>query len=145
MTPLTSAISRALIHFIWEGSIIGIALWAVLFALKKRSANARYVAACSALAALAVLPVATTALLYLRGVGSVSTPAAIGIAQWISTSGTTPARPPSIWVAWFEAWAIPVWSLGVGLFSMRLALGYQHAFKLRRRGKPAGDGVHAVV
>ena len=41
MTPLTSAISRALIHFIWEGSIIGIALWVVLLALKKRSANAR--------------------------------------------------------------------------------------------------------
>src|SRR6266850_1701132 len=107
MTPLTSAISRALIHFIWQGSIIGIALWVVLLALKKRSASARYVAACSGLAALAVLPVATIALLYLRGMGNVATPAVIGIAQWISSSGATPAQPQSIWLAWFDAWALP--------------------------------------
>src|SRR5439155_23482200 len=35
MTPLTSAISRALIHFVWQGSIIGISLWFVLVVLKK--------------------------------------------------------------------------------------------------------------
>jgi len=145
MTPLTSSISRALIHFIWEGSIIGIALWVVLLALKKRSANARYVAACSALAALALLPVVTIALLYSRGMGNVSTPAVIGIAQWISSSGATSVRPQSIWRAWFDAWALPVWSLGVVMFSIRLALGYQHAFVLRRRGKPAGNAVLEVV
>src|SRR6267142_2554230 len=104
MTPLTSAISRALIHFIWEGSIIGIALWVVLLALKKRSPNARYVAACSALAALAVLPVATTVILYARGVTNISTPAVIGVAQWISTSGATLSQPQAVWVSWSEAW-----------------------------------------
>jgi TonB family protein len=141
MTLLTSAISRALIHFVWEGSIIGFALGVVLLALKKRSANARYVAACLAMAALAGVPVATAVLLYSRGVTHVSPPAAIGIAQWISSGGAAPAQPQSIWLAWFDSWAVPVWSLGVVIFSMRLAFGYGHAFVLRRRGKPAVEAV----
>src|SRR4249919_1238558 len=113
MTPLTSAMSRALIHFVWEGSIIGIALWVVLIALKKRSAHARYIAACSALIALAVLPVATTLLLYARTASNVPAPTMSGIAQWISSNDETAVRSQALWLAWFEAWALPVWSLGV--------------------------------
>ena len=49
MTALAMAVSRALIHFIWQGSIVGLLLWTTLFALRKRSANARYLASCAAL------------------------------------------------------------------------------------------------
>src|SRR6476660_7198203 len=64
MTPLAQAISRALIHFIWQGSIVGLSLWVILAALRKRSANSRYVATCAALGALAVMPVITASILY---------------------------------------------------------------------------------
>ena len=64
MTSLAWAISRALIDFVWQGSIVGISLWAVLFLLKKKSANSRYVASCVALAVLAVMPVVTAAVVY---------------------------------------------------------------------------------
>ena len=58
MTPVAMASSRALIHFVWQGSIVGLLLRTVLFALRKRSANSRYVAGCAALTVLAVMRVA---------------------------------------------------------------------------------------
>lgn len=50
MTALAAAISRALIQFVWQGSIVGLGLWASLFALRKRKANARYAVSCAAFA-----------------------------------------------------------------------------------------------
>src|SRR6516165_12286069 len=64
MTAVTQAISRALIHFIWQGGLVGLLLWMILFALKKKSANARYIASCGALGVMAFLPLLTAWLLY---------------------------------------------------------------------------------
>ncbi len=66
MTPVAMAISRALIHFVWQGSIVGLLLWTVLFALRKRSANSRYVAGCAALTVSALMPVVTAWVIYSR-------------------------------------------------------------------------------
>ncbi len=145
MTPLTSAISRALIHFVWQGSIIGISLWFVLALLKKRSANARYIASCSALAALAMLPIVTTWVLYSPTAVTVMGANAHSVARSISSNGPAPASGRLFWLLWFEAWALPVWSVGVLMFSMRLVLGYKHAFTLRRRAEPAGEAIIGVV
>src|SRR6185295_12575421 len=49
------------------------------------------------------------------------------------------------WLAALQMWALPAWSLGVLLFSLRLVLGYKHAFTLGRRGKPAGESIIEVV
>ena len=61
---MMQAVSAALLHFVWQGAIVGIWLSIVLAALRRRSANARYVVSCAALAGLALFPVVTTAVLY---------------------------------------------------------------------------------
>ena len=61
MSAITQALSAALIHFIWQGVVVGFALWIALAALKHRSANARYVVSCAALAALVLMPILTVA------------------------------------------------------------------------------------
>lgn len=57
-----------------------------------------------------------------------------------------PAGVPSqgAWLVWLQAWALPFWSTGVLFFSERLALGYRHAFQLRRNGNAAGEGVIGI-
>jgi len=145
MTPLAYALSRALIHFLWQGSAIGIVLWITLFALKKRSADARYIAACGALVLMGVAPALTAWLIYSGSVPSRVT----GGTLLVSTSGIggAPAGFQTYlsWPAAVQQWALPLWSIGVLLFSVRLALGCKYAFLLRRRGSPAGAGMIEMV
>ena len=56
MTAITQALSTALLDFVWQGLLAAFLLWTALFALKNRSARARYAASCVALAVMAALP-----------------------------------------------------------------------------------------
>jgi TonB family protein len=146
MTTLATAVSGALIHFVWQGSIVGLVLWAVLLALSKHSARSRYAASCAAMALMAVLPVVTAWRLYGRSAAARSGRellASFSLAIQTVPAGTHPQQ--AMWLAWLQFWALPVWSVGVLLCSARLVLGYQHAFRLRRCGSPAGVTVAAVV
>ena len=49
MTALEQAIRTALLDFVWQGVVVAFLLWMALFAMRKRSANARYIASCLAL------------------------------------------------------------------------------------------------
>jgi TonB family protein len=145
MTPLAQAISRALIHFLWQGLMIAVFLWIALFLLRKRSADSRYLAACMALAAMAAMPFVTAWILYAQ---PASGPAVI---LPIETASRSAAGPPALdadprdWLEAVQIWALPIWSAGAFLFSIRLALGCKHAFTLARRGKPASSPVVETV
>jgi TonB family protein len=145
MTTLVSAISSALIHFLWQGSIVGVGLWFVLFALRNKSANVRYWCSVAGLAVMAVLPLVTTVALY----STVGKP--------ILQSGSITVRPhpdlvvsgsaagSDIGLSRIQLWTLSLWSLGAFLFSLRLVVGFRYAFHLRRRGQPAGENVLVVV
>ena len=45
-----------LLHFVWQGFAVGLLAAVVLTAMRRRSANARYLTAVAALSAMAVLP-----------------------------------------------------------------------------------------
>src|SRR5437867_1035808 len=131
MSPLAQALSAALIHFVWQGSIVGFLLWTALTALRSRSANARYVASCAALGVLAVLPVLTAAALY-WGAPPVELPALpiaatshtnADISDAIALVGTAGDVQRIAWLARLQVWALPIWSVGVLLCSVRLAFG----------------------
>src|SRR5262249_55530149 len=145
MTALASAISRALIHFIWQGAIVSLCLLAVLYGLKRRSANSRYMASCAALLILALAPVVTTWVLYANPAAKVSNTAVVSHVSSAVGSGSTAGQQRALWLESIQFWALPIWSAGVLAFSIRLILGYRHAFLLRRRGKPATESAVAVV
>jgi TonB family protein len=145
MTPLASAISGALIHFIWQGAIVGVSLSLALFGLRRRSPNSRYIISCVALAVLALMPLVTTWLLYSRPAPARSGAAAANASQVISAAAAPLQFRQTLWLNWLRVWALQLWSVGVLMFSMRLILGYKHAFTLRRRGSPAGESVIGVV
>ncbi|MBZ5617657.1 MAG: M56 family metallopeptidase [Acidobacteriia bacterium] len=144
-TAMAQALSAALLHFVWQGLLVAFLLWVALFGLRKRSANSRYLASCMALAVLAVLPAITAYVLYTG-----PAPARAGLVlnaivpQGVAAAarGAVPARD---WLAAWQSWAVPAWSLGVLLFSIRLAWGCRQVSSLRRRGSPAEAPVVAIV
>ncbi len=145
MTALTQALSTALIHFVWQGIIVGFALWAVLGALRNSSPGLRYALSCAALAALAIAPAITTAVVY---EGAASSGFSFVNVQEDIPNTTANAHAPlnsagTNWLAPIQLWMLPIWSIGVLLFSVRLVWGCTHAFSLGRHGDPA-DAVLAA-
>jgi beta-lactamase regulating signal transducer with metallopeptidase domain len=100
--------SAALIQFVWQGLAVALLLFGTQFVLRKRSAQSRYLAACAALAIMAVLPV-VTALLHYR------------------SAGTGTSQPGA-------DWTLPVWAAGVAIFSLRPVWSLTRIYALRRRG-----------
>ena len=59
--PLVHALGWSLLHFLWQGTAVGILLASVLGLLRARSPQLRYAASCCGLALMVVLPLATFA------------------------------------------------------------------------------------
>ena len=53
-----------LLHFVWQGALLGLAVAGVLWLFRRRSAKARYAVASGGLAALLAVPVVTAAVLW---------------------------------------------------------------------------------
>jgi beta-lactamase regulating signal transducer with metallopeptidase domain len=136
MTALTQAINEALLHSIWQGVLIAALLWMMLFLLRARSANARYLASCVALFGLFALSLITVWAVYER-------PGPLGLeiraAFWI------PADPAVSWIATAKAWSFPLWVTGVALFSLRLLWGYGQISVWRSKGTPGDAAMVGLV
>jgi TonB family protein len=143
MTAITRALSAALLHFVWQGLGVTIVLWLALFLLRRRSAVLRYAASCAALALLVALPVVTTWVLYEQPAKVAARPSTAPTAL-LTTPIPSPVRQ-SDWLAGIEAWAIPVWSCGVLIFSFRMLWGCTQVAVLRRRGESADARLLAAV
>jgi bla regulator protein blaR1 len=62
--PIAQAIGWSLLHLVWEATIVAGILAAVLALMARRSANARYVVSCAALALLPVMALITAVRAY---------------------------------------------------------------------------------
>ncbi|MDQ1256976.1 MAG: hypothetical protein QG656_1577, partial [Candidatus Hydrogenedentes bacterium] len=57
--PVAHALGWSLIHFVWQGALVALGLVCMLALMRRRSANARYLASCAALLLMAALFVGT--------------------------------------------------------------------------------------
>jgi beta-lactamase regulating signal transducer with metallopeptidase domain len=154
MSALSYAITAALVQSLWQDAVVAVVCVAILAMLRRRSANARYVAACAGLALMLVLPLATAAAFYLDASGADIMPGrGSGGAPAILRSTTLPmpdawlgpADERAAWVSWMEPWAVPLWSFGVLILSLRLLSGSAHAVALARRWEPADEAIASMV
>jgi beta-lactamase regulating signal transducer with metallopeptidase domain len=150
-----------LVHFVWEGLVIAALFAGLEAALRKRSANARYVAGCCALACLLLAPAITFGLLPRTDSPAQPVPAETAANQGaISTiteranatraTQTVMAIPVRAEFAGLadalqgplEAtlpWLVAFWSLGVALLTARLLFGSLQVMRLKRSGhEPLG-------
>ncbi|MBN1508709.1 MAG: M48 family metalloprotease [Sedimentisphaerales bacterium] len=156
-----------LVHFLWQGVAVALLLAILLRLLRKSNANVRYLAACSALALMVVLPVATVRLVQVTGPAAeaarpptaVSAGAPLGQIQAVDPlpASTQPAdslpdTDSTSGVAWGERiasalrpalpYAVLAWLAGVfGLSAWHLA-GWMQLQRFRRR---MVHGVDAVL
>jgi uncharacterized protein (TIGR03435 family) len=133
-----------LIHFVWQGALIGLGTAAALRLLRDRSPHARYALACTGLTLMLASPIVTAGVL--RGAGTYAMPYAVDVhrpdaATAARRDGRTTAAPSPVPAA-FALPALPgvnrtidvetllqavvgIWLLGVLLLFLRMAGGYR--------------------
>jgi beta-lactamase regulating signal transducer with metallopeptidase domain len=125
--------AQALLHFLWQGSVLAGGLAVALRRLRNASASDRHALACATLALMAVAPVATFFALKTDGV--VVTPIAptqtpVPATQTVSGPIATAAEGGSGMIPpWILPWITAVWILGVAVSALRLLGG---AWRLHR-------------
>lgn len=131
LSGFTATLGWALVHFLWQGLLVGLAAALALSLLGNARPQARYAVACAALALCLALPLATV----LRGVPSVEPSRAVHTVD----AGDVSASPGMVerlrqpiventraWRQQLQPWLpgiVALWSLGTALFALRMALG----------------------
>jgi len=145
-SPLANATGWALLHFLWQGALIGLVLKASLYLLDDRKPSVRYVAGCTALGSLLMLPIGTGWLLFLEG-----SPGPVAIISLLPSdaagspqTGFGPGLPlGEVDLASFLRpvlpWIVLGWGLGVLGCAGRFARGAWQARRLRQTGSPVAD------
>jgi beta-lactamase regulating signal transducer with metallopeptidase domain/protocatechuate 3,4-dioxygenase beta subunit len=132
--PWVARAGWTLVHFLWQGSAIAIALALVrAFIGRRLSARGRYALSCAALALMTAAPLFT-----FLAAGSVNA-SALPRPEWPLAAGA----------GWERAlpWLVVAWLAGVVVFSARIAAGWRAASRLRRIavGSVPGDWQEALV
>jgi beta-lactamase regulating signal transducer with metallopeptidase domain len=128
-----SAVSTALLAFIWQGAAIGALLALILALTPERSAQLRYVACCVAMGALAVVPALAAAFVY-SSHGAWVTEGMPSISAFPPAVGRTVATT-------IQRWLIAAWLCGVAIASVRVVTGWTHV----RRIRTAATGAPAAI
>lgn len=157
--PIFQALGWALLHFIWQGALVGLLYASLRVIMRHQTANARYVVACSAMLLMLVLPLATT-LIIKRSIPQATSPmqeatsstasiswktdpAAAEVIRAKTDSATWTATPMPVQAATATAptlrdrlatlmpWLVSVWLAGVLLLSLRVLGGWVLAQRLK--------------
>ena len=161
--PASQAIGWALLHFLWQGTLVGALTAIVLAVLRKGAADVRYVVATIGLSLMITLPT-VTAVQFWRSATPASPAGSIDEARAPVRTATAPPsilsrdrtigetvpsgsrRPDSNRL---EAWLpvlVLVWLIGVVVLSLRLMSGWLWVQRLKSHGtSPAADGWHHMA
>ncbi|GAB3726275.1 hypothetical protein GCM10028862_01360 [Luteimonas pelagia] len=120
------ALGAALLHFLWQGALVGLLAWLALAVLRDARPATRYAVACGALLACVLLPVATLCIALLDAGAlqattsfNASAPAAAAVEPALaSTIRMRPTLP-------FDAmpWVVSLWAAGAATLSLRMGCG----------------------
>ena len=114
---VVDAIGESLLHFLWQGLLIGALLELVLVALRDASSDVRYLARCGALAAMAAAPLITFWLVLEGG-----QPAVPVVATALAPEAVLGAAPQGT----FLRAVVALWALGASALCLRTAGGWLH-------------------
>ena len=133
---LVPALGMALVHFLWQGAVIGCIAAVALRLLRDASPQARYAVACLALAACVLVPLAG-----LAGALVSHAPPAIavdGLGALQATAVGLDGNGFSASLAPFLPWIVSGWAAGACALSLRMAVGLGWLHAMRNAWQPAG-------
>lgn len=114
MSALVDALGWTLVHFVWQGALIGLATAAVLALLRDATPQARYLAACTGLVLCAAWPLAQFGLRLGGGMADLDAhPAGEAAGATVRALVLQP----------YMAWIVAAWSAGSVALALRTALG----------------------
>ena len=137
ITPeIAQRFAGSLLHFIWQGALVGFVTAVCLKFLSKRSAELRYVIAAAAMAIMLAAPVLTFA--FYGQTGAI----ALRLLQWTRTThgGFTASGPltsGSDATAVWAQWILLAWCAGVCSFLARLVMGWYLSHRMVRLSETA--------
>ncbi len=133
LASLVPLLGVALLHFLWQGALIGLLAAVALESMRNTSPQARYAVACLALLACVLAPVVT--LLYMLAPELLATDVGSAIAT-LGRDAAAPAGRLSVLApgaAPVEAWLpaiVATWAAGTCALSLRMALGLAWVHRL---------------
>lgn len=142
LSTLVPAIGEVLLHFLWQGALLGLLAWLALALLRNAMPQARYAVASVALLACVLLPAwqlaqalgtAFDAPSALAGSKAIENPAAGGSLFLIAaaTGASLDASMP---------WIVALWAAGACSLSLRMGLGLLWVRRLCRDAQVEADG-----
>lgn len=144
LTPWIHALGWTLVHFLWQGALVGIAFAAARALLPKAHCRARYGTGLAALAALAVWPVATLIALRPRFDADVAA-IELGAASVVQAA---PAQAPGLLLAGLDQalpWLVLLWSVGVLAMAARTLQQWHALSQVARRWAHAQADLDAMM
>src|SRR5438874_5152348 len=118
---LVAALGWALLHFVWEGVLIGCATAVLLTALRNRRAETRYAAGCAALLLCLAWPLAD--LVLMLGSSDAGGPAAHSLAGLAGAVLRTGGAGLPGWLGARLDWIVGAWAACAGALGLRMMLG----------------------
>jgi len=120
-----------LLHFLWQGALIGILYWVALLVARPASARIRYNLAVATLLALGLTPLLTFAWLGSASAAGTSSLSSEGLAVMRLVVGATGQEQ----AASLLAWTVAAWLAGVAVLSGRLVVGWHYINRLKRSAR----------
>ncbi len=141
--PWAARMAWSLLHFLWQGALLGLLAWAGLTLARRRGARMRYALACGFLLACLVVPVITY-------VALVPTPCPGQRAEFSAVASPLPMEPFQVSepaqvlpvtsrIQPHLPWILGLWLVGVAVLSLRVAGSWLWLQALRKNGRPVGD------
>ena len=133
LAMLVPALATALLHFLWQGALVGLLAWLALAVLRDARPQARYAVACFALFACVVLP----AWNLVQALGSDGAATVVGVAMAANEGVVSTPRAPGELPRLLPSpstntLVVALWAAGVVVLSLRMACGLWWVRRLRR-------------
>ncbi|HEY5802794.1 MAG TPA: M56 family metallopeptidase [Lysobacter sp.] len=124
-SALVPLLGRALLHFVWQGALIGVVAALVLQVLHGARPQVRYAVACAALLACVLVPSIHLAMM-MAAVGPGSLLAVDGVSLHAAAGTVAAMADVSAWSTRLDSampWIVVIWSAGACTLSLRMAVG----------------------
>ena len=132
-------LAMTLIHNLWQGAVVALALVGLLQLIPARKASLRYAACLTAIILVLVCGLATWGWLNIRAGDAAATLPTAGEGLAVSTSPTA----FSIWN--WQLILVAVWLLGVLFMLCRLARSFSQVQQLKQNSRDASADVQSLV
>jgi D-alanyl-D-alanine endopeptidase (penicillin-binding protein 7) len=118
---LIAAVGWTLVHFVWQGALLGCVVALLLTALRNARPETRYAVACAGLLLCLAWPAADLALLLRAGAGSGGVK--LFLEGRYSAAIAQDAGGPLPWLAQNLGWIVALWAGCAGALGLRMAVG----------------------